>query len=102
MQNNSISFGNSKEYKKKFSEARKKTGIPLVLSVVTLDIDGNVNLYNYYEETKLFNIYELPDFAKEYKNKQLFSMGYEYYIKTDLNYFCISTDYGCFIIKKNF
>ena len=28
-------------------------------------------------------------------------MGYEYYIKTNLEYFCISTDYGCLVLKKD-
>ena len=70
-------------------------------SITTLDIDGNVNLYENGNETKLFNLYELSTIPKDYKEKQFFSMGYAYYIKANLNYFCISSDHGCIIIKYN-
>ena len=76
--------------------------IDLSFSIITLDIDGNVNLYQYGKESTLFNLYDFKDISQKMKNYQFFSMGYEYYIKSNLNYFCISTDLGCFIIKKNF
>ena len=69
------------------------------LYIVTLDIDGNINLYNEGQEKVLFNLYNLSTIEKDYKEKQFFSMGYAYYIKTNLHYFCISSDHGCFIIK---
>ena len=71
------------------------------LSIITLDIKGNVNLYQNKKEITLFNMYELNTIHKDYKDKQFFSMGYQYFIKSDLNYFSISSDHGCFIIKKN-
>jgi len=70
------------------------------LSIITLDIDGNVNCYNDKEEKTLFNLYDINDISIDIKNKSFFSMGYQYYIQTNNNFFCISTDYGCFIIKK--
>lgn len=69
--------------------------------IITLDIKGNVNLYNDKKEITLFNMYNLQTISKDIKEKQFFSMGYSYYIKTNLNYFCITSDYGCFIIKNN-
>jgi hypothetical protein len=42
----------------------------------------------------------MKDINEEYKNKQFFSMGYPYYVKSNSNYFAISTDHGVFVIKK--
>ena len=69
--------------------------------IITLDIDGNVNKYEYKMEVKLFNIYDIRGINQDFKDKKFFSMGYMYFIKTNLEYFCITTDHGCFIIKKN-
>lgn len=71
------------------------------MNIITLDLKGNVNLYYNKIEKTLFNMYNLNSIPKDYKDKQFFSMGYPYYIKSNLNYFCISSDHGCFIIKKN-
>ena len=70
------------------------------LSVVLLDIDGNVNVWENLNVMTKFNLYNLNDMAIEYKNKQFFSMGYPYYIKMNSNYFAVSTDHGVFVIKK--
>ena len=72
-----------------------------IINIITLDINGNVNLYKKGKEITLFNMYELNYISQDYKDKQFFSLGYAYHIKTNLNYFCISTDHGCFLIKKN-
>ena len=71
------------------------------ISIATLDIDGNVNLFKHKKETNLFNLFNIEDIPKDHKDKSFFSMGYAYYMKTDLNYFCISSDHGCYVIKKN-
>jgi len=71
------------------------------LCIITLDLKGNVNLYKNKNEITLFNLYELNTIDKDYKDKQFFSMGYQYFIKSNLDYFCISSDHGCIIIKKN-
>ena len=69
-------------------------------AIVTLDIYGNVNKYENNSEEKLFNLYDINGIHQDFKDKQFFDMGYMYFIKTDLNFFCITTDHGCFIIKK--
>ena len=78
----------------------KSSGIRNIL-IITLDLNGNVNLYKNKSEVTLFNLYNIRDISQDLKDKQFFSMGYAYYIKSNLNYFCISSDHGCFIIKKN-
>jgi len=81
-------------------ESNKKEENNLSYAIVTLDIDGNVNKYEYGREEKLFNLYEINGIHQDFKDKKFFDMGYMYYIKTNLDIFCITTDHGCFIIKK--
>ena len=71
------------------------------MNIITLDIDGNVNNYRNGFEEILFNLYKLKNIHIDHKDKRFFDMGYVYYIKTNLNFFCITTDFGCYIIKKN-
>ena len=74
--------------------------------IITLDIEGNFNLYNYNsdrnEETKitLFNLYEIQNIEKKYKEVKFFSLGFPYYITMNDNYFVISTDNGIFVISS--
>ena len=68
--------------------------------IITLDIDGNVNKYENKIEEKLFNLYEINGIHQDFKDKKFFDMGYMYFIKTNLDFFCITTDHGCFIIRK--
>lgn len=68
--------------------------------IFTLDIDGNVNKYEDNIEEKLFNLYNIRGIYQDFKDKKFFDMGYMYFIKTNLEFFCITTDHGCFIIKK--
>ena len=89
----------NKEKNKENKEKESSTDISY--SIITLDIDGNVNLYQYGEEVTLFNLYNLKDISEKNKKDKFFSMGYEYYIKSNLEYFCISTDQGCFVVKKS-
>ena len=70
------------------------------ICITTLDIDGNVNLFRNKEEKTLFNLYRINEIPQDHKDKHFFSMGYAYYIKSDLNYYCISSDHGCYIIKE--
>ena len=87
--------------KEKNKEQEKESSTDVSYSIITLDIDGNVNLYQYGEEVTLFNLYNLKDVSEKNKKDKFFSMGYEYYIKSNLEYFCISTDQGCFVVKKS-
>ena len=107
VRNKKISVANSGEIKSdslnliQNKTKKKNTDDNISLAIITLDIDGNVNKYENESEEKLFNLYDIKGIEQDQKDKQLFNMGYVYYIKTDLNYFCISTDHGCYIIKKN-
>jgi hypothetical protein len=80
---------------------QNQIGLNENLSVIALDIDGNVNVWENLSNTKRFNLYDMKDIQEEYKAKQFFSMGYPYYIKANLNFYAISSDHGVFIIKKN-
>ena len=71
------------------------------ICISTLDIDGNVNLYKNNKEMNLFNLNNIEEIDQDHKDKNFFGMGYAYYMKTDLNYYCISSDHGCYIIKNN-
>ena len=71
------------------------------ICIATLDVDGNVNLFKNKKEVTLFNLNDIEDIPQDHKDKNFFGMGYAYYMKTDLNYYCISSDHGCYIIKEN-
>ena len=71
------------------------------ICIATLDVDGNVNLFKNKKEVTLFNLNDIEDIPQDHKDKTFFGMGYAYYMKTDLNYYCISSDHGCYIIKAN-
>jgi hypothetical protein len=66
-----------------------------------LDIDGGINIYEDGKIFPFFNLYDIKDIKQEEKNKKFFSMGYSYYIRYNLNYFAISSDYGCYVLKIN-
>lgn len=70
------------------------------ISIFLLDIDGNVNTWENYTISKLYNLYDMKDISQDMKDKQFFSMGYPYYIKVNAGYHIISTDNGVLIIKK--
>ena len=73
--------------------------------IITLDIEGNFNIYNYNPDTKeeikitLFNLYAIKNIEKKYKEVKFFSLGFPYYITMNDNYFVITTDNGIFVIN---
>ena len=76
--------------------------------IITLDIEGNFNLYYNSDNYKgiqftLFNLYKIENISQKYKNLNFFSVGYPYYIIMNELYYAITTDNGIFIInrKKN-
>ena len=75
---------------------KKEEGV----AFVTLDIDGNVNVYENGKMQTVFNLYNIKDISQDHKDKQFFSMGYSYYIKFNKEYYAISSDHGCYIIKR--
>ncbi len=70
-------------------------------SILLLDIDGNVNVWESNNISTKFNLYDIPDINIEHKKKQFFSMGYPYFIKANSTYYAISTDHGVFAIRKD-
>ena len=70
------------------------------ICIITLDIDGNVNVFQDLKEETEFNLYNLKGITQDHKDKHFFCMGYAYYIKSNLDYFCISSDHGCYIISR--
>ena len=73
--------------------------------IITLDIDGNFNLYynnnNIEIINTLFNIYKIKNISNNNKNLSLFSVGFPYYITMNEYYYIITTDYGIFVISKS-
>ena len=70
------------------------------LAIALLDIDGNVNIWEKEKIYTAFNLYNIKDISQDHKDKQFFSMGYSYYIKYNRDFFAISSDHGCYVIKK--
>ena len=70
------------------------------ICIYLLDINGNVNLWDGNKIKILFNLYDIQNINQVEKNKKFFSMGYSYYIKCNKNFICITTDHGCYVIKK--
>lgn len=70
------------------------------LAITLLDLDGNINVYENGGVRTVLNLFEMKDISNDYKNKQFFSMGYPYYIKSNMEYYVFSSDHGVFVIKK--
>ena len=74
--------------------------------IITLDIEGNFNLYNYNQENKeetkmtLFNLYEIHNIEKKYKKLKFFSLGFPYFITMNDHYYVITTDNNIFVINS--
>ena len=98
---NTGSFGMKTDSLNLLKNKAKNTKNESTPVIITLDIDGNVNGYENKNERTLFNLYNIENIPQDHKDKKFFNMGYVYYIKTDFNYFCITTDHGCYIIKRN-
>ena len=61
---------------------------------------GNFNIFEDGIERTMFNIYEIDNIDKEYKDKEFFSIGFPYYITYNKDYYVIGTDHGAFVIEK--
>jgi hypothetical protein len=75
--------------------------------IITLDIEGNFNLYYNNNENNmeikitLFNLYKIRNISHNNKNLSFFSVGFPYYITMNELYYIITTDNGIFIISKS-
>ena len=74
--------------------------------IITLDIEGNFNLYQFIKgsndeiKNTLFNLYEIPNIEKKYKQLKFFSLGFPYYITMNDYYYVITTDNNIFVISS--
>ena len=68
--------------------------------IITLDKNGNVNLYKNKIVTNIFNLYEVENIEEKYKGKLFFSIGFPYFIVMNELYIGITTDYGLFVISN--
>jgi hypothetical protein len=68
--------------------------------IITLDKNGNVNLYNNLKLGKIFNLYEIENIEEKYKKKEFFSVGFPYYIIMNELYIAITTDHGLFVVSN--
>ena len=71
--------------------------------IITLDIEGNFNLYYNTENNKgikstLFNLYKIDNIDTKYKKWHFFSIGYPYYIIMNEFFYVITTDSGAYVI----
>ena len=48
--------------------------------IITLDKNGNVNLYKYKIVTNIFNLLQIENIEEKNKGKLLFSIGFPYFI----------------------
>ena len=72
------------------------------LKILLLDLECNVFVYHEkadYEEY-LFNLNKISSIPKKIKDQKFFAMGYPYFIKMSENYIAITTDQGCFLLKR--
>ena len=72
------------------------------LYIVTLDLEGNVNLFHNHKNEVVFNLYKIAEVDKDIKCNQrdFFELGFPYFILINSFYYAISTDYGLFIVAK--
>ena len=72
-----------------------------LLYIGILDIDCNIYLYNYKEDTckLLFNL-ENDDLGidEDIKGQRFFLFGFPYYIKITKKYVAVTSDYGCILV----
>ena len=69
--------------------------------ITLLDVEGNINSWESGSSIKtVVNLFDMKDISTEYKNKQFFSMGYPYFIKSNKDFYAFSSDHGVFLLKK--
>ena len=73
------------------------------LEILILDLNCSIYLYNEKDDYEhyLFNLEKLDCINKSIKEQKFLSMGYPYFIKMYNKYFAITTDQGCFLLKRS-
>lgn len=70
------------------------------LQIILLDIEGNINIIKDGEISTITNIYKVEGIKKEYLEKRLFSLGYQYIIRIYDSMIAIACDFGCLLISS--
>ena len=71
------------------------------LYIITVDKNGNFNLYHNGTIKTVFNLYNINNIEQKYKDEQFFSLGFPYFVLMNNKYYAISTDHGIFILTNN-
>ena len=97
----------NKENELKVESNKKEIKNEDIYYIITLDIDGNFNLYynnnenNIETKITLFNLYNIENISNNSKNLSFFSVGFPYYITMNEYYYVVTTDNGIFVISKS-
>ena len=68
--------------------------------ILTVDLNGNFNLYYNHKNKIIFNLYDISNIDSKYKEETFFSMGFPYYVTMNSKYYAISTDFGIFVLSN--
>ena len=69
--------------------------------IITLDKNGNLNMYINQAETTLFNLYDIKGTDINKNNFDFFSIGFPYYIIMNELYYVITTDHGLYVVSRD-
>ena len=86
---------NNKITERSFYQNEKK------VYIITVDVNGNFNLYHNNKNKTIFNLYNISNIDITYKEGEFFSMGFPYYVAMNSKYYAISTDHGIFVLSNN-
>lgn len=84
----------NKPNERSFSQNEKK------IYVITVDLNGNFSLYHKRKRRTIFNLYEINNIDKTYKEEEFFALGFPYYVTMNSKYIAITTDHGVFVLSN--
>ena len=85
---------NNKPNERSFSKNEKK------IFIITVDLNGNFSLYHNKKRKTIFNLYEINNTDKIYKEEEFFALGFPYYVTMNSKYIAITTDHGVFVLSN--
>jgi hypothetical protein len=97
MKNKSVSNfikNKNKPNERSFSQNDKK------IFIITVDLNGNFCLYHKRKRKTIFNLYEINNIDKIYKEEEFFALGFPYYVTMNSKYIAITTDHGVFVLSN--
>ena len=97
MRNKSVSNfikNENKPNERSFSQKDKK------IFIITVDLNGNFSLYHKRKRKTIFNLYEINNIDKIYKEEEFFALGFPYYVTMNSKYIAITTDHGVFVLSN--